>query len=101
MAEKQTAPINSKIVHSRVANRDLGLFQYKFLSIVSATLVFTSAGLARRLLRLAFLEPIRWPAPARFLFILPVAVTFTLLLKPLWDFCLGIGVFLEINFAKT
>ena len=40
--------------------------------------------------RFAFFEPIRWLAPARFRFTLPLPVTFSLFFKPLWVFCLGI-----------
>ena len=68
-----------------------------FLSIVSPVLVLTNAGLANRLLRLAFFEAIKWPAPARLRLSLPVAVTFTLLLNPLWDFCLGISFTFTYN----
>ncbi len=44
--------------------------------------------------RLAFLLRIRCPPPERLNLTLPVAVTFTLLRKPLWGFCLGIQIFL-------
>ena len=93
----------SKPAHSynrglHAAKPDYELFQYMFSSMVSAVFVLTSAELANRLLRFAFLDPIKWLAPARLRLSLPVAVTFTLLLNPLWDFCLGICLFLEISF---
>jgi len=49
--------------------------------------------LLTRLRRLAFLLLIKCPAPVRFRFTFPLAVTLTRLFKPLWVFCFGIGCF--------
>ena len=51
---------------------------------------FIRTGLLIFLRRLADLLLIKWPPPVRQCLILPVAVTLTRLLNPLWVFCLGI-----------
>jgi hypothetical protein len=58
--------------------------------IVLAVALVTTAELLTRRRRLAFLPLIRWPPPVCLRLTLPVAVIFTLLLNPLWVFCLGI-----------
>jgi hypothetical protein len=58
---------------------------------VFAAVIFITAGLASRLRRLAFFPLIRWPVPARLCLTFPVAVTLSLLLRPLCDFCFGIS----------
>jgi len=67
--------------------------------------VFASAGAIIdfpeiRLFLLAFFEPIRCPLHECLYFTLPEAVTFTLLVKPLWVFCLGIYLVPEKIFTS-
>lgn len=66
------------------------IYLQSLVLIVLALALVTIAELLTRLRRLAFLPLIRWPPPVCLRFTLPVAVIFTLLLNPLWVFCLGI-----------
>jgi hypothetical protein len=79
---------------------------YGFLPISILTffaiVLFITDGLLSRLLRFAFLPLIRCPQPGRLYLTLPVAVTFILLLSPLWVFCFGISYsFYKKSFRKS
>lgn len=67
-----------------------GVYLQSPILAVWAVVLVIVAELRMRLRRLAFLPLIRWPPPVRFRLTLPDAVTLTLLVKPLWVFCLGI-----------
>ena len=67
----------------------LKLYESRVLATLATLLVIIAVPVTR-LRRLAFLPLIRWPLPARLRLTLPEAVILTLLLKPLWVFCLAI-----------